>query len=74
MTTTTKTNLNMSFSADDKKVNITLADPKADLSAETVSTAMDSVVDKGTLLGSNGKPLDGALGAEIETITTQTLF
>ena len=74
MTNTVKTNLNMSFSADDKKVNITLADPKSDLTAETVSTAMDAVVDQGTLLGSNGQPLDGALGAEIETITTQKLF
>ncbi len=74
MTTTVSKKAQLVFANDNNKVNISLNDPKEDLTAETVSTAMDNVVDSGTLLDKDGAPVDSAYSAKIVTTTTETLF
>ena len=72
-TTTSKT-LNMKFGNANNTKNISLPEPLDTLDAETVSTAMNDVVALETLMDNEGNLLDTVVGAEIETVTTQTLF
>ncbi len=74
MSTETSKKLQTVFANDNNKVTISLNDPKDDLTAETVSTAMDAVVDAGTLLDKDGTPVDSAYSAKLITTTTETLF
>lgn len=73
MSETTKT-LRMTFGNANGNKNITLEDPLDNLEAETVSTAMNEVVALETLMDSKGTLLDQVVGAEVETVTVQTLF
>ncbi len=74
MTTTVSRKAQLVFANDNNKVSINLNDPKEDLTAEAVSTAMDNVVDSGTLLDKDGAPVDSAHSAKIITTTTEELF
>ncbi len=74
MTTTTSKKAELVFANDNNKVKVSLNDPKDDLTAETVSTAMDNVVDSGTLLDKDGAPVDSAYSATIITTTKESLF
>lgn len=58
----------------DSKVNVTLYDPKSDLTAETVSTAMDTVVGMDVLQDKDGNPVSVALSAKKVTTTEQSWF
>ena len=71
--TTTKT-LNMKFGNANSTKNIGLSEPLDDLNAEIVSTAMIDLVAMETLMDNNGNLLTDVLGAELETVTKQTLF
>lgn len=73
MSETTKT-LRMTFGNANGNKNITLEDPLDNLESETVSTAMNEVVALETLMDGKGTLLDQVVGAEIETVTVQTLF
>lgn len=73
MSETTKT-LRMTFGNANGNKNITLEDPLDNLEAEAVSTAMNEVVALETLMDSKGTLLDQVVGAEVETVTVQTLF
>lgn len=72
-TITTKT-LNMTFGNTDGNRRISLAEPLEDLTADTVSQAMMEIVAFETLVDSKGALLTDVMGAELETVTTQTLF
>ncbi len=72
-TITSKT-LNMTFGNTDGNKRISLADPLDDLTADTVSTAMMEIVALETLVDNKGALLTDVMGAEIETVTKQTLF
>ena len=74
MNTTTTRKLNMTFGNDDGSKKFTLNDPLADLNGETVSTAMNEIVALETLVDNSGKLLNLVEGAELETVTKQTLF
>lgn len=73
MSETTKT-LRMTFGNANGNKNITLEDPLDNLESEAVSTAMNEVVALETLMDGKGTLLDQVVGAEIETVTVQTLF
>ncbi len=72
-TITSKT-LNMTFGNTDGNKRISLADPLDDLTADTVSIAMMEIVALETLVDNKGALLTDVMGAEIETVTKQTLF
>jgi len=74
MSTTTTRKLNMKFGNDDGSKNISINDPLTDIDGETTLNAMNEIVALETLVDSNGKLLDLVVGAELETITKQTLF
>ena len=71
--TTSKT-LNMTFGNTYGNKNVSLPEPLDDLTADTVSTTMSEVVALETLMDSDGNLLTDVIGAEIQTVTTQTLF
>ena len=71
--TTTKT-LNMTFGNANGNKNVSLQEPLDDLTADTVSTTMNEVVALETLMDTSGNLLIDVVGANIETVTTQTLF
>ena len=71
--TTTKT-LNMTFGNANGNKNVSLQEPLDDLTADTVSTTMNEVVALETLMDTSGNLLTDVVGANIETVTTQTLF
>ena len=71
--TTSKT-LNMTFGNTDGNRKISLAEPLDDLAADTVSLTMGEIVALETLVDGNGNLLTDVMGAEIQTVTTQTLF
>ena len=74
MTTTTTRKLNMKFGNEDGSKNVSINDPLTDIDGETTLNAMNEIVALETLVDSNGKLLDMVVGAELETITKQTLF
>ena len=74
MTTTTTRKLNMKFGNEDGSKNISINDPLTDIDGETTLNAMNEIVALETLVDSNGKLLDMVVGAELETVTKQTLF
>ena len=74
MSTTTTRKLNMKFGNDDGSKNISINDPLTDIDGETTLNAMNEIVALETLVDSNGKLLDMVVGAELETVTKQTLF
>jgi len=74
MTTTTTRKLNMKFGNDDGSKNVSINDPLTDIDGETTLNAMNEIVALETLVDSNGKLLDMVVGAELETVTKQTLF
>ena len=74
MTTTTTRKLNMTFGNDDGKKNISVDEPLDDLTAETVADTMNDIVVLETLVDNKGNLLDQVVGAELETVTKQTLF
>ena len=71
--TTSKT-LNMTFGNTHGNKNVSLPEPLDDLAADTVSTTMSEVVALETLMDSDGNLLTDVIGANIQTVTTQTLF
>ncbi len=74
MSTTTTRKLNMTFGNDDGSKKFSLNDPLADLDGETVSGTMNEIVELETLVDNSGKLLNLVEGAELETVTKQTLF
>ena len=74
MSTTTTRKLNMKFGNEDGSKNISINDPLTDIDGETTLNAMNEIVALETLVDSNGKLLDMVVGAELETVTKQTLF
>ena len=74
MTTTTTRKLNMKFGNEDGSKNVSINDPLTDIDGETTLNAMNEIVALETLVDSNGKLLDMVVGAELETVTKQTLF
>jgi len=74
MSTTTTRKLNMKFGNEDGSKNVSINDPLTDIDGETTLNAMNEIVALETLVDSNGKLLDMVVGAELETITKQTLF
>jgi len=74
MTTTTTRKLNMKFGNEDGSKNVSINDPLTDIDGETTLNAMNEIVALETLVDSNGKLLDLVVGAELETVTKQTLF
>ena len=74
MSTTTTRKLNMKFGNEDGSKNISINDPLTDIDGETTLNAMNEIVAPETLVDSNGKLLDMVVGAELETVTKQTLF
>ena len=73
MSTTTR-KLRMKFGNEDGNKDIAIDNPLTDLDAETTANAMNDIVALETLVDGNGKLLNLVVGAEIETVTTQTLF
>ena len=74
MTTTTTRKFNMKFGNEDGSKNVSINDPLTDIDGETTLNAMNEIVALETLVDSNGKLLDMVVGAELETVTKQTLF
>jgi len=74
MSTTTTRKLNMKFGNEDGSKNVSINDPLTDIDGETTLNAMNEIVALETLVDSNGKLLDMVVGAELETVTKQTLF
>jgi len=74
MSTTTTRKLNMKFGNEDGSKNVSINDPLTDIDGETTLNAMNEIVALETLVDSNGKLLDLVVGAELETVTKQTLF
>ena len=66
--------LRMKFGNEDGNKDIAIDNPLTDLDAETTANAMNDIVALETLVDGNGKLLNLVVGAEIETVTTQTLF
>ena len=73
MSTTTR-KLRMTFGNEDGNKDVTLDNPLTDIDGETVATTMGEIVALETLVDSNGNLLDLVVGAEIETVTIDTLF
>ena len=74
MSTTTTRKLNMKFGNEDGSKYVSINDPLTDIDGETTLNAMNEIVALETLVDSNGKLLDMVVGAELETVTKQTLF
>ena len=74
MSTTTTRKLNMKFGNEDGSKNVSINDQLTDIDGETTLNAMNEIVALETLVDSNGKLLDMVVGAELETVTKQTLF
>ena len=73
MSTTTR-KLRMTFGNEDGNKDVNLDNPLTDLTGETVAATMGEIVALETLVDSNGNLLDLVVGAEIETVTIDTLF
>lgn len=56
------------------KANVNLKSPKADLTAETVMTAMETMAGKGVLMDSKGNLVTDVLGARIVRTLQEVLF
>ena len=66
--------LRMKFGNEDGKKDITIDNPLTDLDSETTANAMNDIVALETLVDNKGKLLNLVVGAELETITKDTLF
>ena len=66
--------LRMKFGNEDGNKDITIDNPLTDLDSETTATAMNDIVALETLVDNKGKLLNLVVGAELETITKDTLF
>ena len=66
--------LRMKFGNEDGNKDITIDNPLTDLDSETTANAMNDIVALETLVDNKGKLLNLVVGAEIETITKDTLF
>ena len=73
MSTTTR-KLRMKFGNEDGNKDITMDNPLTDLDSETTANAMNDIVALETLVDNKGKLLNLVVGAELETITKDTLF
>ncbi|MBQ2370083.1 MAG: DUF2922 family protein [Peptococcaceae bacterium] len=73
MSTTTR-KLRMKFGNEDGNKDITIDNPLTDLDSETTANAMNDIVALETLVDNKGKLLNLVVGAELETITKDTLF
>ena len=73
MSTTTR-KLRMKFGNEDGNKDITIDNPLTDLDGETTANAMNDIVALETLVDNKGKLLNLVVGAELETITKDTLF
>jgi hypothetical protein len=66
--------LRMKFGNEDGNKDITIDNPLTDLDSETTANAMNDIVALETLVDNKGKLLNLVVGAELETITKDTLF
>ena len=66
--------LRMKFGNEDGNKDITIDNPLTDLDGETTANAMNDIVALETLVDNKGKLLNLVVGAELETITKDTLF
>ena len=66
--------LRMKFGNEDGNKDITIDNPLSDLDSETTANAMNDIVALETLVDNKGKLLNLVVGAELETITKDTLF
>ena len=66
--------LRMKFGNEDGNKDITIDNPLTDLDSETTANAMTDIVALETLVDNKGKLLNLVVGAELETITKDTLF
>jgi hypothetical protein len=64
----------MKFGNEDGNKDITIDNPLTDLDSETTANAMNDIVALETLVDNKGKLLNLVVGAELETITKDTLF
>jgi hypothetical protein len=64
----------MKFGNEDGNKDITIDNPLTDLDGETTANAMNDIVALETLVDNKGKLLNLVVGAELETITKDTLF
>ena len=64
----------MKFGNEDGNKDITIDNPLSDLDSETTANAMNDIVALETLVDNKGKLLNLVVGAELETITKDTLF
>ena len=75
MSETIKDSLVMTFNVTDgDNINVTVYDQKADLTAETVSEAMQDVVNLEVLMDKNGNLADGVFAAKTVRQITNQLF
>ena len=66
--------LRMKFGNEDGNKDITIDNPLTDLDSETTANSMNDIVALETLVDNKGKLLNLVVGAELETITKDTLF
>ena len=75
MSETIKDSLVMTFNVTDgDNINVTVYDQKEDITAETVSEAMQDVVNLEVLMDKDGNLADGVLGAKTVRQITNQLF